>query len=247
MKALQRIFKDLRQRRNLEIYLYVLVALPLFAVGLVADLIPINIQLSVIIAALTLLVFNISVPKQEQGNLDDYLNDRDAFPPLKERLKNAQTLEIFAPSAVNILNGDNLHVMLETVLAHRSGVLRVVILDINSADGVSVAKRQLDDAVDIQVQELHQALLDTRKQFANIERNRKEGTFEYGFLDYNPGFSMVVIDGDKSSGVIILEIQGFKNISTRKRMNIEIRRATSETWYNYWLGQMREIWKDSKK
>lgn len=246
MRTLRRIWRDIRRGQHIEVYIVTAVGVTVSVLGILGG-IPLEQQMAVAIAALTLLVFNISSPTKLEGSLDDFLNDRDAFPPLRERLQQAQTLEVFAPSAINLLSADNLHIILETVLAHKEGLLRVVILDKRSADGMAVAKRQLDDAVDIQVQVLEEAVVSCQRQFEVIRRNMKQGTFEYGFLDYNPGFSMVVINGDKPSGVIILEIHGFKNISTRKRMNIEIRRSTSETWYNYWLGQIRSIWQAAQK
>ncbi len=73
------------------------------------------------------------------------------------------------------------------------------------------------------------------------------GTFSYGYLDYNPGFSLVAINALHADGRVIVELHGFRNESTGSRMHFTLTRRDSERWYQYWIGQFEQIWEASRR
>src|SRR5688572_11957857 len=105
--SLGRVLSDLKQLKNLEAYfIAVMVLLFLFATTF-GDGVSENDRWNLALAALGLLVFNLSVPKRQSKTLDDFLNDRSNLGPLSERIKNATKLWIYAPSGSSILRGEN--------------------------------------------------------------------------------------------------------------------------------------------
>jgi hypothetical protein len=246
MALLRRIFKDIKALKNIEIYIITLLAIVFVGLGLFGEIIPDSAKLTLIIAALGVLVFNISVPKEGVANLDAYLNDRANFPPLKERLQNARSLCIYAPSASNIFRGDNLNVIRDMILSRKDGTVRVIILDQRETASVEIAVRQLDTNTSMQIQNLPDELEATLKQMRRVKALKLEGSFDYRVIDFNPGFSLVVIDPDKQSGVVLVEFHAYKNLATPNRMNLELTRKTSERWYDYWYEQFEAMWSNGK-
>ena len=62
----------------------------------------------------------------------------------------------------------------------------------------------------------------------------------------DPDFSLVLIDPDRNTGQIIVELYGFHNESTRSRMHIVIDKKTSERWFTYWYSQFEYMWADAE-
>jgi hypothetical protein len=93
LKTLRRIGTDLRQLKNVEAYVVLLLVIVWVVVSIVGieTLFPdeaqrITIVLNLILTALGILIFRITY--SEQGNasqLDDYLNDRSTFEPFRHR------------------------------------------------------------------------------------------------------------------------------------------------------------------
>ena len=120
--------------------------------------------------------------------------------------------------------------------------MRVVVLDPSRETAVQLATRQLDDALDYPIQDFAACLQTTTSLLRSMAAWQVSGSFEYRFLDYNPGFSLVAIDPSSRTGRIIVEFHGFHNESTSSRMHIEITRNQSDHWYGYWTDQFNRIW-----
>lgn len=245
-RTLKRISNDLLHRRNIEVYVVSALALLLAIAGLIDDLLSDQVKFAVILAALSLLVFRISDPEQTAGGLDDYLNDRTAFVPIPELIKGAKKLWIYGPSSINILNHDNVIAIRNEILSKPDGEFRVLIQDPEETEALKIAVRQLDENIDFKVQDLPKAIQDTLLTLQNIEKWPRQGVFDYRLLPFNPGFSMVAVDADKSSGVVIVEFYGFYHEHTGSRMHISITRAESERWYTYWSEQFRKMWEAAR-
>src|SRR3954471_14411148 len=106
-RFMRRINEDFKARRNLDVYVVSAVAAILVILTALPIDVPDKLISAVTLAALCLLVLNISSNGPQAVALDDYLNDRAAFGPLSERVKGARKLWIYAPSAANILRSDN--------------------------------------------------------------------------------------------------------------------------------------------
>lgn len=250
MQIWNRIVNDIKSKRNIEVYV-VSFFVVVFAILTLAGDLPValfgekmanQMTTSFILAALGLLVFNISIPKSNTSQLDDYLDDRSNLGSLANRIQHATKLYIYAPSAANILNIENTEVIRKSIFSKKEGELRVIIQNPNKQDAVKILVDQLDNSLDFQVQYLADELQNTLKQFKRIQSWNVNGTFDFKLLDYSPGFSLVLIDPHKNNGQIIVEIHGLHNESTASRMNIVISKKESERWFNYWHRQFDRMW-----
>lgn len=241
-RVIRRFFSDIKSQRNIEVYIVSLTAIIVAVVGLISDVLPDEVKFAAILAALSLLVFRISVPEAQNRDLDDYLNDRSAFVPLPTLIKGATKLWIYGPSNINILSQDNVIAIRNEILNKPDGEFRVLIQDPEEIEALRIAVRQIDENIDFKVQDLPKAIQDALQILGNIDKWPRTGKFEYRLLPFNPGFSMVAVDPDKSTGVVIVEFYGFYHEHTSSRMHIRITRDESERWYTYWGDQFRRMW-----
>jgi hypothetical protein len=245
--ALGRIGRDLRRRRHLDAYVVAAVALVLAVLSLVGDVVGEGLRWAAVLAALSLLVYRITLP-DAVGNLDAVLQDRSAFEDttFASRLKPASVVWVFAPSAANLLTASAVDDLRRTVLVRPDGLVRVVVLDPAATAAVELAARQLDDTIDYPVQVLAEALATMEARLRSIAQWSTAGRFEHRYAAFNPGFSLVAIDPHAKHGVVIVEFHGFHNESTGSRMHIELRRRGSEHWFDYWADQFEHIWRSAR-
>lgn len=244
--GLRRIGRDLARRRHLDAYVVAAFALVLAVLSLDGDLVSDDVRWSVVLAALGLLVFRVTLP-ESAGDVETVLRSRVAFDDvsLASRLRSAHTVCIFGPSAVNVLTPQTVDQLRSSVLAQRDGSVRIAVLDPSAADVLAMAAEQLDDAVDYPIQTLPDALDRTVVLLRSMATWKVAGRFEHRFARYNPGFSLVAVDPHEKHGVLIVEFHGFHNESVASRMHIELRRRDSEHWYEYWLDQFESLWTTS--
>lgn len=253
LKAVRRIIGDLRERRHIESYVVAAAAFVIAVLSVFDDLVPDgevkeNLRWSVVLAGVGILVFGMTLPGPDAPtSLDAHLHDRSRFDeePLSKRLSTAREVCIYAPSAVNILS-THYDLLRRTILARPDGSLRVVVLDPRNEDAVRHAERHIDDAVDFQARGMRESLVTTLGQLEVMGRWQVPGSLSWRLADVNPGFSLVGIDMDTSSGVVIVEFHGVRNVASSGRMHIEITRKTSERWYAYWTDQFEAIWNASR-
>ena len=194
--AWRRIGRDLKNRRHIDAYSIAFVTFALATLSLVPDVVPDQLRWAALLAGVGILVWRITIPEPLTGTVDDLLYDRFAFDrnPLSERLKNANEVCIFAPSAVNILSAHHCELLRAGVLNKTDGIVRVAVLDPANESAVQLATRQLDDSLDYPVQDFRTSLQATTRQLATMASWHIRGSFDYRLLDYNPGFSLVCID-----------------------------------------------------
>jgi hypothetical protein len=238
----RRIGRDLRHRRYFDAYSVAFASFVLAVLSLVTDIVPVDLRWAVLLAGVGILVLRITIPETQESSIDDLLGDRSAFEtkPLSDRLKDAREICIFAPTAINVLSASS-DLLRRGVLNKPDGKLRVVVLNPSNDAAVQLATRQLD-SVDYPFQDVGATLQTTVRLLGLMSSWQVHGSFEYRFLDYNPGFSLVITDPVGSQGKVIIELHGFHNPATASRMHIELRRSQSEHWYNYWVEQFNQIW-----
>lgn len=248
MRGLERIGKDLRDRRNIEAYAATFFVILFAILTIVGDIVPTNIKEAAMLSALGLLVYNLTVPKDASlTSYDQMLNDRTDFKqPFSELVRSATQLYMYAPSAVNVLNSDNLKVINDSILSRKGGEFKIIMQDPEEIEAVKILSRQLDENVIRQVQDLPSALTSTYKKLRNISTWERKGVFEYKLLSFGPGFSLVVVNPNEADGVVVVEFYGYMHEDTSSRMHIELTRKDSERWYNYWVSQFDVMWKDAR-
>jgi hypothetical protein len=238
-----RILHDVRHLKNIEIYGVALLGAMLIILDIVGDVSP-DLKLTAMLAALILLIFNITVPDHSASSLDELLNDRRSLTavPFSQRIKGARQLWIYGPSAVNILSAENSVAIKDEVLSHTGGEVRVIIQNPNEAEGMNILVKQIDESIDFRMQDLPESIQQTLQILEKMRKWNSAGQVEYKLLGYSPGFSMVVIDPDKRNGVVIVEFFGFYNEHTANRMNLVISKTDSEYWFHYWVEQFQRMW-----
>jgi len=242
-KTFRRIFADIGQLKNLDNYLVTGLAILFAVLGLVGDSISDDLKMSIILAALGILVFSLTKPEQEVKTLDTFLNDRTALPKLSDSLQTTEELWIYAPSAANILRGDSLGIIKQNILDNPKGHLRVLLQNPHEKIAVDMLVEHLDKGVIEQNnQSMPEEISNTVRQLNALQNRENKGKLSYGILRYGLGFSVIIFNPNKATGYVILEIHGFLNQDTRSRMHIRIERSESEYWFNYWLTQMRDMW-----
>jgi hypothetical protein len=240
----RRIGRDLRNGRYIDAYSAAIVSFVVAVLSVVTDIVPDDLRWAALLASVGILVWRRTIPNDAESNIDDLLNDRRAFEakPLSDRLKDAREVCIFAPTGINVLSASS-DILRTGILNRPDGKIRVVVLNPSNEAAVQLAARQLDDSVEFQSQDVPATLRATVRLLKRMAAWKVHGSFEYRFLDYNPGFSLVIIDPAGRQGNAIIEFHGFHNPTTNSRMHIELRRAQTDHWYAYWVEQFNEIWK----
>src|SRR5690606_36297229 len=161
----RRILADFKARRNYEIYLVAVFAFLFALLSLFGDIVSDSQRNAIILAALGLLVFHLSVPDHAASSLDDHLNDRASFAPFHERIKGARKLWIYAPAAANILRAETATAIHKEILAHAEGEFRAIIQNPDETAAGNILVKQLDDSLDYQLQHLPTEIARTLDQF----------------------------------------------------------------------------------
>jgi hypothetical protein len=240
----RRVAADIGALRHLDAYVVSALALVFAVVTVVNDVISEDLRWAVALAGLGVLVYRTTAPKPDI-TVDRLLQDRQGFEstPIAQQLRTAREVWLFAPSGINFLSEENSAALREGVLGRSDGSLRVIVLDPENEAAMSLAIRQLDNALTYPLQEFsacHQQVIQRLQKIAG--EWPKAGTFEYRYLEYNPGFSLVAIDPTGNDGRVIVELHGFHNEATTSRMHFELSASDSRRWFLYWTGQFEKMW-----
>lgn len=234
-RALRRIFDDLRNLRNLEIYVVAGVGVALIVLDVVGTT-EIESYLSVMTAALVVLLLRTTTPPKQEVDLDSVLLDRQSFSPLSEFIRDGREVWIYGPSAVNVLrqSPDLKHEILD-----KGGKVRVLLQDPRASDSVAILRQQLDPNNNLE--------LDITGSLFTLEKMQAWGSIEYRLLGYSPGFSLIVVDPDGKDGRLTVEFFGYRNELITDRMHLRIERRSSQYWFEYWAKQYAVMWESAKQ
>lgn len=229
---LGRIRSDVFAGRNLDAYVVVAIGIALVIIDVIGD-VNTETQLTVIIAALVVLVLRATSPGAKRVELEDILKDRRGYGPFQEFLKGGSKLWVSAPSAINILRDP---APIKTEILDRGGEAIFLLQNPNEA----VEIKRLQQQLDIAALELTD---DIRRAARILDTMKNKGKVDYAFLGYNPGFSLIIVDPHKTSGRLIVEFFGFESEFIGNRMHIEITARESDYWFHYWVDQFTEMQK----
>lgn len=233
-RGYRRALKDIREGRHWEAYGLFLVGVVLVVLGLVG-IVPSNIMTSMILAALSFLVFETAREVTDhKPSLDEILAGREKFAAFSQILPGVRDLRIYGPTAVSLLvnAGDIRRFVLDT-----GGKVRVLVQS-DSPQALSQSAIQLDDNVDL----AHTL----RSSLATLAKLSIEPGFDYGQLPINPGFSLVIVNADAPNGYVIFESHGFRDDNITDRMHITITKTDSPRWFDYWVKRFEVMWEVAK-
>ncbi|MGW3351340.1 hypothetical protein ACWDA3_49265 [Nonomuraea rubra] len=251
MRFLRRVKADVRARKNIETYVMALILLLFAVVSVISDVVPEEVKWAAVLAGLGVLLYRATLPEQPRGGRDvlgDVLGDRAGFDdtPVPRLFDGVRDVRVFAPSAANLLSPYVCETLRTSVLQRRDATVRVVVLDPGQEEAVRIARSQLDESDDHQLQSLPVALGAMLERLARMRGWVTPGKVEYRLFPYNPGFSLVLTDPDDWQGRAIVELHGAGR-STFARMHVDLTRERHERWYAYWVEQFDYLWETARQ
>ncbi|TYB39693.1 hypothetical protein FXF50_04755 [Micromonospora sp. AP08] len=239
-RRFKQILEDLRHRRLIDLYATTLVAFIFAALLLVGADLPDSVRWSLLFAGLGFLLLRAALANhREERFLDRSDYDRT---PITDDLRAAKDVWIFAPVGSNFLTEERCDILRRGPLAKDDGTVRIVVLkQFDPGDPIS---EQLDALLDFPIQKAADSLRETRARLASMAQWTVKGTFAYGEIAFNPGFSIVAVNPHSPGGYANVEFHGFRNDAIRSRMHIHLTRDDGP-WYTYWLDQFEAIWRST--
>lgn len=232
-RGIGRVVDDVRHGRHIEAYAFFLLGLALVGLGL-SDRVGTRGMAQFTVGALALLVFRTAVPPaRPPATPDEVLRRREDLGPLRRLIDGARDLRVYGPTAINVLAGAD---DLRRLILERGGTVRIVLLDPDPR-AVADAAAQLDDNLDLAA--ALQSSLCALRRLEGIEG------FDCRRLPFNPGFSLLVVDGDSVDGTLVVEFHGFGDGTINERMHVVLDRRSSPHWYEYWLRRFDAVWEAS--
>lgn len=228
MKTIRRVINDLKNLRNVDAYVVGAIGIVLIFIDVIGN-VDLDAYLSVMTAALVVLILRTTAPAKKEVDLDSVLLDRQSYTPLREFIQGAKVLWVYGPSSINVLRESAIKTLLDN-----GGEVRVMLQDPNEAASMAILRQQLDKNNDLD-HDIEGALL-------ILERMKRAGKLEYRFAPYNPGFSLLIVDPDGKDGRLTVEFFGFHNQLIDSRMHLLIERSTSQYWFEYWDDQYKMMW-----
>ncbi|SRR6266404_1987096 len=226
----RRTLEDVQHGRHREAYALFLVGVALVVLGL-AGIVDVQVLLSAVLLGLSFLVFHTTAEVSDRRPiLDQVLRSRQDFGAFSKLLPEAHDLRIYGPTAVNVLvNSADIK---RFVLAS-GGTVKVIV---QGDDPALLAQSaiQLDDNLDLE----HTL----RNSVAILDKLAAAPGFNYRMLPVNPGFSLLVVNAEDSTGYVIFESHGFKDENIADRMHIVISRMDSPRWFSYWVARFDAMW-----
>lgn len=238
-KWLGRVGTDIVNGKNLEVYVITVVALLVAVVGLLDDVISIEVQVAVLLAGMAVLVLKSLEAGKQEVNLDDVLRDRQSFGRFADFIRGGSELWVYGPSAVKVADNAT---DLEREILQRGGKIRFLLQDPTVESSIQMLHQILDNRM------AHMLEADITRSESIIRNIQKRSPkIEYRFLKYSPGFSLVIVDPNARNGRAIIEFFGYNNQAIDDRMHIEIHREQSNYWFEYWTKQYEAMWEHARQ
>ena len=241
----KQIITDIRHGHFIDLYATALVSLAFTTVLLIGGDLPDRLRWSLIFGALAILLMRSSAVTG-LGRRDEVFLDRADYDknPVGQALVSAKEVWVFAPVGTNLLTDERCELLRRGPLARPDGSVRVVVL--SPFDPQDPTAEQLDALLDYPVQTAAAALRDTHTRLATMAGWQVKGSFAFGTIPFNPGFSLVAVNASSPDGFVNVEFHGFRNDTIAARMHIKLTRADPH-WYPYWLEQFEAIWRSADR
>ncbi len=220
----------MRNLRNVDAYVVAAVGVALVVLDVIgsADL---SVNLSVMMAALVVLLFRTTTPPDQAVDLDRVLLDRQSYAPSASSFaagaRSGFTVRRRSTSCTS--SGD-----LKREILDRGGSVRILIQDPEIEASLAILRLQLDPNNVLE----H----DIKGSLYTLGRMQSWGSVDYRLLDYSPGYSIVIVDPDGKDGRLTIEFFGYHNDLITDRMHLQIERRSSQYWFEYWAKQYKLMW-----
>jgi len=246
VKFLERFLQDLREGRNLEIYLTLVVALT----ALILDVFGIVSSEAVaagILATLVLLAFSTLTHREQMQDLmevaEQAISGRPAADDFfwKQKLLSERDFEEagfigLAGITLNRTVADYYQVIKNRLLS--GAHIRVITIDPMSEAPQQAIRRSEDIIGDTFFTDLLRPTIDRLCSLADSASSLS--TLELGLLAFIPSFGLILIDPDSPHGRIIVEI--YQHKSSAFHPTFELRARRDKQWYQFFRKQFDLLW-----
>jgi hypothetical protein len=255
-KFLRDIWDDIRQGRNLEVYLTVLICVVVLVLDLF-DIADLKIVTSAILAVLSLEAFSLLANRRNELELQRALAETtrqlarprlaEVIVPYTERMKELtdhllQADEVWILSRTCRRMWGDYEDELRTIAA-RHGLRLLVVDPSNGALDMitrSAVWQQPDDSARLKSNvEQFITLLGQVRGTLRLEK------FELRLLDYLPAWTLVVINPHKDTGVIYVELATYRS-HPRKRPSLKVECGTDYELFSQLLYEFEEMWRSAR-
>lgn len=173
----------------------------------------------------------------------DVLKDRHAFGAFPDAVATAQHVCLVGPSLVNIFS-QWAGYLLSTKLNEHGAQIDALVLDPTSPALESIAQCLLEPP-----DGLRKDIDVTLQRVKGMVGGEYGGGVTKGLLNLRllrsyPNYSMVVIDGDKANGRIVVEFIGYQS-RLHARPHVELTRERDRVWFDHYLAEYRALWRDA--
>ncbi|MCC6803664.1 MAG: hypothetical protein IT319_12345 [Anaerolineae bacterium] len=230
VRFVRRVINDITNLRNVDAYIVGFIGIALILLDVLGS-VELDAYLSVMTAALIVLLFRTTAPQKKEIDLDNVLLDRQSYTPLREFIQGAHVVWVYGPSAVNVLRES---AAFKREVIDRGGEVRALLQDPAENSSMAILRQQLDPNNNLD----H----DIQGSLFTLAKMRDWGKVDYRLLPYNPGFSLLIIDPDGKDGRLVVEFFGYHNNLIDDRMHILIERRSSQYWFEYWAKQYLIMW-----
>lgn len=179
-----------------------------------------------------------SSEKLAAGHLGDmFLKDRNEFPPLTERIKNAREIWFYGTSLDAVVS---YYFGLFTTKAREGVSFRFLLMNPDSPS-VEARSHGLFSSTpaslknDIQ-RSIEKIAAIAREPGAKVECKR---------TDFVPSHGLVLVDPRTNSGTIVVELYPY-NVTASERAHFELTKKDAR-WYGFFLSQYESLWRDAKE
>jgi hypothetical protein len=267
---LGRLWSDLQERKNLELYLVLTIA----AVILGADILgisSISIFFEIVLAVLALLVYNAIDQRHTQEELEKQLNS------IEQQLQENQSIIMQNMSDINSMLKKNATfnmvrdrsqlVDIEEMAAGATEIAAAGITLVSivtprydfftqkAREGCKLRFLLLDpDSLAAQVWNSGQRIITTSEDNATtlktlqrlMQNKGLKGKCEVRLTQFQLPFSIVITDPDKDQGRMNVEFLAYKT-SLPRRPHIHLSRRESEKWFKFFSNQFEQLWSDATR
>jgi len=241
-KIIRRIWDDIRNGENIDLYLTVAVVFIIGALNIFGSA-PQEWVTSATLAALGILAISAlrnehhsrELSQKLAKSIGGCLRSRSQFIPLDEYTKTASEIVIVTVSAVSLFNP--YFGVFERKLKEGCK-LSVLVLD---PDSPAVQTWNLGVRGSTTEADIKNTLAQLREL---MKAEKRKGQCQVRLSSVYPPFSMSVVDPKKNTGSMVVELHAFKTPLT-ERPHISVSRLEDQRWFDFFMEQFEKIWADS--
>ena len=244
MKILQKIWDDIRQGENIDLYIVVLLSIVLTVIDLSGAASTQNWIEPVTVTILGLLAISMLGNRRRVDDLRESLSDKagikflEKFPDTFQH-DMVQATEVWMVGVTFSRTVKTYYTLLESKLKQGHHI-RMLLVDPNSSAVESAARRIY---VPTTTEQKTQQIKDSLTTLCTLPREN-EGTLEIKVIDSPLTIGIRAFDPESANGRIYIEHFSYKQDDSKPYFVLN---AHDGTWYRNYLGELYRLWEDAKE